>query len=194
MPGPASPRVIGRSAGVAIRTWVGASRRRSLRTNFGRTTCTMTDDAGRRSSASLTSAPMRSKAARPSSCTSCGISSTTTRGRWAGKGLRPCGVRVWLRTGWGAGGALGAASPSSVAGQQIERQLPVVGREPFGLLPEEPALELLVRFEQLLVERPVVLPVGRGLRERRFQGGEAGVQRLDRRVGRLRSHAHACRA
>ena len=55
-----------------MKTSVWASRSRSLRTNFGRTTRATTSEAGRRSIVSLTSSPMRSNASRPSFSTSGG--------------------------------------------------------------------------------------------------------------------------
>ena len=58
--------------GGATDTTVSALRRRPLRTNLGRQTRTTTSEAGRRSTVSLTSWPMRSKASSPSRWTSSG--------------------------------------------------------------------------------------------------------------------------
>ncbi len=53
---------MGSSTAGACRTFVSASRSRSLATNFGLCSRTTTREAGRRSAVSTTSSPMRSKA------------------------------------------------------------------------------------------------------------------------------------
>src|SRR6185312_10997680 len=108
-PGPARDLSKGSSGVGACRTVVWAVASRPLGTNFGLRTRTTTSEAGRRSTVSVTSSPMRTKASVPFCFTSGGNSSTSTRGSFSGNGLRPVGLaRVCAATGVSGGGGAGA--------------------------------------------------------------------------------------
>ncbi len=64
-------------------------------------------------------------------------------------------------------------------GEELERELRLVGREPLGLLPEEPALELLVDLEQLEVERVVAFALFGELGVPCSECGNGSLERLD---------------
>lgn len=107
---------MGSSTAGACSTFVSASRSRPFATNFGLCNRTTTSEAGRRSTVSTTSSPMRSKASSPAFWTSSGRISTSTRGSVSGKGLRPVGfARAWARTSEDGGGCSDAAAAEPVS-------------------------------------------------------------------------------
>jgi hypothetical protein len=167
-----------------------------LRTNFGRTIRTTTSDAGRRSSTSLTSWPIRLYASSPSRWTSGGTTSISTRGRCSGRGRRPGLRRSCSRTdersGVDSGGGVapdGAGVFPAGAGrteehvEHVEGELRRLALEALRLLAgDDTALEQRAALERLEIELSVMLALGVHL----FK-----VRRRDMAFGCWRSVEHA---
>ena len=138
---------------------------------LGPVTRTTTSDAGRRSTVSLTSSPMRSNASTPFALDLVGQDLDLDARQLLGQRLTAVGFCALVL----ADGCVGAArstagrSPSSVA-STLHRELRVVGAEALGFLPEQPELELAALLEHPQIQLAIVLALGREPLDVRVKG------------------------